>query len=727
MSAPSRAPAGADRSTAIRTFLIADVRGYTVFTHERGDELAARLAGKFAALARAVVEAHAGTLLELRGDEALAVFDSARQAIRAAVALQLRFVEETVTDPTLPLAVGIGLDAGEAVAVDGGYRGGALNLAARLCGLARPGEVLASREIAHLARRVEGIRFADRGPVRLKGFAEPVDVIRIRPESEDLAEDTAFRRALGPAAALPTALEVANPYKGLRAFEEADAPHFFGREALTDQLVARLAETRFLAVVGPSGSGKSSVVRAGLVPELRKGALPDSDRWHVVELFPGAYPLEELEAALLRIAVNPPASLLEQLEADELGLLRAVKRILPEDGSELVLVVDQLEEVFTLVEDEERRTHFLALLETAVQDPRARLRVVTTLRADFYDRPLLYRGFAELLRDQVEVVVPLSPEEFERAISAPAELLDLTFERGLVAEMVADVANEPGALPLLEYALSELFERREGRVLTREAYRAIGGVSGALAGRAEKLYSELDETGREAARQLFLRLVTLGDGTEDARRRVERTELASLDIDQVALTAAIDAFGTSRLLSFDRDPRTRSPTVEVAHEALLREWTRLGGWIDAARDDVRIHRRLSAEATEWTESGRDPSFLLRGSQLDQFASSAGAAGLVLTEVERDFLATSLEQKVAEQRAEQERVEQKLRQNRRLRIAIGVVGVALAAAIVGGLLAFRAQDREAEARSVAEAGRLGALGLLDNELDRSLLLARGSRS
>jgi YVTN family beta-propeller protein len=171
----------------IRTFLIADVGGYTLFTHERGDEAAAKLAAKFAALAREGVEARGGSVLELRGDEALAVFASPRQALRAAVELQARFVEETLADPALPLGVGIGLDAVEAVAVEGGYRGGALNLAARLCGLAGPGEVLASQEVAHLARRVERIRYVDRGPVHLKGLAEPVRVIRVIPEGEDPA------------------------------------------------------------------------------------------------------------------------------------------------------------------------------------------------------------------------------------------------------------------------------------------------------------------------------------------------------------------------------------------------------------------------------------------------------------------------------------------------------------------------------------------------------------
>ena len=203
---------------------------------------------------------------------------------------------------------------------------------------------------------------------------------------------------------------------------------------------------------------------------------------------------------------------MEQLERDEHGLHRAVLRLLPSDGSDLVLVIDQFEEVFTLVEDEATRTHLLESLETAATDPRSRIRVVVTLRADFYDRPLLYRGFAELFKSRVEAVIPLSAEELERAISGPAERVDVALEPGLVAAMLADVAQEPGALPLMEYALTELFERRDGRILFLEAYRQIGGVSGALGRRAEELYAELDADGEEAARQLFLRLVALGRG-----------------------------------------------------------------------------------------------------------------------------------------------------------------------------------------------------------------------
>jgi WD40 repeat protein/class 3 adenylate cyclase/energy-coupling factor transporter ATP-binding protein EcfA2 len=715
-STPSTGHTLRRRSAGIKTFLIADVRGYTAFTQDRGDEAAAELARTFAEVVRAEIQSGGGTLVELRGDEALAVFDSARQAIRTAIELQLRLVAKTVADPRLPLAVGIGLDAGEAVAVDGGFRGGALNLAARLCSLAEAGEVLATREVTHLARKVGGVRYVERGPTRVKGLAEPVEVVKVRPELEDLAQDLAFRRALGPVASRATAAtETRNPYKGLRAFEEADAADFFGREALTEHLVTRLAEVRFLAVVGPSGSGKSSVVRAGLVPAVRGGALPGSERWTIVEMFPGAYPLEELEAALLRVAENPPPSLLEQLrDEDGRGLVRAVKRVLPAGDSELLLVVDQLEELFTLVEDEERRARFLEVLERAVGDARSRLRVVTTLRADFYDRPLLYSGFAELLRDYVEALVPLMPDEFERAIAGPASRAGASLEAGLLAEMVADVATEPGALPLLQYALTELYERREGAILTRAAYHEIGGVSGALAGRAEEVFAGLMAEAQEAARQLFLRLVALGEGAEDTRRRVERTELAAMEVDQDGMEEAIEAFGSSRLLSFDRDPRTGTPTIEVAHEALLREWARLRRWIDSAREDVRLHRRLAAAAREWDESDRDPSFLLRGSHLAQFESWAADSRVALTGVEREFVGTS----VAESRRELLR---ERRQNRRLKILLAGVAALLAVAVAAGIVALLQRQSAKHEATVALAGQLGAQSVIEPRIDRAVLL------
>jgi WD40 repeat protein/class 3 adenylate cyclase len=717
----------------IRTFLIADVRGYTLFTQAHGDEAAARLATKFATVAREGVEARGGFVVELRGDEALAVFDSARQAIRASVELQRRFVEATVTDPSLPLAVGIGLDAGEAVPVDSGYRGGALNLAARLCSIAGPAEILASPAVTHLARKVDGVTYVDRGAVRLKGLDQPVQVFRLRAEAEDAADDLAFRRVLGSSgvrlAPLAPDGAVPNPYKGLRAFEETDAADFFGREELIEQLVERLGTTRFLAVVGPSGSGKSSVVRAGLIPALRRGAIPGSEGWRIADMFPGPRPLDGLEAALLRSSSDPPASLIEQLAHDEHGLHRAVLRLLPPDGSELVLVIDQFEEVFTLVEDEAARSHFLGSLEAAAaSDPHSRLRIIVTLRADFYDRPLLYRGFAELFKSRVEAVIPLSAEELERAISGPAKRVDVSLEPGLIAAMLADVAEEPGALPLMEYALTELFERRDGRVLSLDAYREIGGVSGALGRRAEELYAELNDDGKEAAHQLFLRLVALGEGTEDTRRRVFRSEVSSLDVNQQAMAAVIDPFGASRQLSFDRDAKTGHPTIELAHEAMLTAWPRLHRWIDDAREDLRLERRLSAAAGDWIEAGKDSSFLLSGSRLDQIETWRAASTLALTPDEREFLDASLAERERhradeEARAARER-DLERRSVRRLRAVVAVLAVA--ALVAGGLTVFalRQSSRAEQEEQRAEARELAAASVanLDADPELSILLA-----
>jgi DNA-binding SARP family transcriptional activator/energy-coupling factor transporter ATP-binding protein EcfA2 len=515
--------------------------------------------------------------------------------------------------------------------------------------------------------------------------------------------------------------ELRNPYKGLHAFLESDADDFFGREQLVADLVERVVTERFLAVVGPSGSGKSSVVLAGLVPEIRARG------WQVAVMAPGAYPLEELEAALLRIAANPPASLKEQLDADELGLLRAVKRVLPDDGSELLLVVDQLEEVFTLVESEDRRQGFLSSLELAVRDPRSRLRVVVTLRADFYDRPLLHRGFGEVMRDRIEPVLPLSLDELEQAITGPAKRVGATLEEGLLGRIVADVVDEPSALPLLQYALTELHERREGSTLTRRAYGAIGGISGAVAGRAETLYRGLDEPGREAVRQLFLRLVTLGE-TADTRRRVERPELDTLDVDQGRLVLAIDAYGAARLLSFDRDPRTDAPTVEVAHEALLSRWARLQGWIAAARDDLRAHQRLSSAAREWRDVDRDPSLLMRGAQLERFESWAAESGIAQTDLEREYLAGSVAAREAERLAEEARQARETALERRsihrLRALVGVLAVAALVAAGLTVFAFQQSNHSKHQARVATARQFAAASVANLDVDPELSILLG---
>lgn len=506
--------------------------------------------------------------------------------------------------------------------------------------------------------------------------------------------------------------EPENPYKGLRAFQEADASDFYGRDSLVDQLLDRMKEEveygRFLAVVGPSGSGKSSVVKAGLLPAVRNGALPRSKKWFIVEMVPGSYPFEELEAALLRIAINPPASLLSQLKEDETGLLRAIKRVLPDDSdTELLLLIDQFEEVFTLVEEEDTRLTFLKALIKAVTDPRSRLRLITTLRADFYDKPLFYAEFGNAMRKRTEVVLPLSPEELMEAISKPAERVGLSLERGLAQTIADDVGEQPGALPLLQYALTELFERREGRNLTLEAYRETGGVSGALARRAEELYTAMTEEEKAAARQLFLRLVTLGEGTEDTRRRVLQAELNSLGVDETALQKVLSSFGQYRLLTFDRDPGTRENTVEVAHEALIRQWERLRDWINDKREELRIQRRLISAAHEWETANHDRSFLAAGARLIQLEEWANTTDLALTSEESNYLQASIDEREKQARIERERqlrealLEQRSRRFLRALAIVSIIGAVLASILAGFAFQQRAEAEENEARAVEQ--------------------------
>jgi WD40 repeat protein/transcriptional regulator with XRE-family HTH domain len=559
-----------------------------------------------------------------------------------------------------------------------------------------------------------------------------------------------FHRALDGALThpifIPTAeeesnAELINPYKGLRAFSEADADDFFGRETLVQQLLARLGEggelTRFLAVVGPSGSGKSSVVKAGLMPALRRGGLPGSEDWFLVDLLPGPHPFEELEAALLRVAANPPASLLAQLKEDERGLLRAVNRILPADPSvELVLVIDQFEEVFTLLTDETERALLLNSLVTAALDERSRVRIIITLRADFIDRPLRYVDFGELIQRRSELVLPLTSDEVERAILGPAQRAGLRLEPGLVAAMTHDVGDQPGGLPLLQYALTELFEKcvgetRESSLLTKAAYTEIGGVLGALGRRAEEVYTSLDAAGQSAARQLFLRLITLGEGVEDTRRRALRAEIESLMPDDGprttddgrpsstvhGLSSIVDAFSQHRLLSLDRDPLTRGATVEVAHEALIRVWSRLREWLNDSRADVRMQRQLALAAAEWAGAKQDASFLLTGAHLEQFEGWAAQAQIALTPDEQVYLDASVAERERQQAEETERQRRELESAQklaeterqslvRLRLRNRVITIAGVAAMLLALLAglFGLQSYQNQQRADQNAQR-----------------------
>jgi WD40 repeat protein len=580
-----------------------------------------------------------------------------------------------------------------------------------------------------------------------------------------VAVETAEEVPLAGGAVEAEAGIVLNPYKGLRAFQESDADTFFGREALVEELLRRLEEdgdvSRFLAVVGPSGSGKSSAVKAGLIPALRGGAIRGSDSWFITEMTPGRDPLQELQAALLRVAVDPPADLLNCLQDDKRGLTVALEDILPSDDGDktpqLLLLVDQFEELFTLTADEASREHFINSLLAALNAPHSRLRLITTLRADFYDRPLQVMGLGALLRERTEVVLPLSPAELERAITQPAVLAGVSLEPGLLAGITADVSDQPGTLPLMQYALTELFERREDGLMTLDSYQDIGGVPGALGRRADEIYQGLSPTEQEAARQMFLRLITLGEGAEDTRRRVLREELEAISIandqqsmisdqlstdggqhsalhtphsalDNSAISSVIDTFGQYRLLTFDRDPATRGPTVEVGHEALLREWPQLRNWLDESRADVRLQRLLAAESAGWQKSGQDEAYLLRGARLEQYDGWLEETSVSLTDDEKTFLAASFaarEARLAEEEARRQRELETARQHaeqqaeaadklrRRALILAGALAIAALLAVAAIFFANQSSQNAQVAEQHAAAAEQNAITAQEN--------------
>lgn len=516
-----------------------------------------------------------------------------------------------------------------------------------------------------------------------------------------------------------------NPYKGLRSFEPADASDYFGRERFVERLVARLSGTgpasRFVAVVGPSGSGKSSAVKAGLLPALAAGAVPGSSDWYVARMVPGADPFAELETALMAVAVDPPPSLLERLMAER-GIGRTVRRVLP-DAAPLVLLIDQFEELFTLATAATAERFMDALAET-VSDNGAGVRVVVTLRADFYDRPLRHRGVGELLRLGTEVLTPMSPEELERAIVGPAERVGASCEPALVGEMVAAVIDQPSALPLLQFALTEVFDRRTGTVLRAAAYRDIGGVSGAVVDRAEGVFSALDSHEQAAARDVFLRLVTLGDGTGDTRRRALRSELTSVGGSGAQAERVVDSFTRNRLLSLDRDPTTRTPTVEIAHEALLAAWGRLAEWIDQARSDVRARARLSEAAAEWVARGRVDDFVFGSGRLARYEGWLQRPPVSLTIVERLFLEASV---AAEAQRVREREEAGRREALLVRRSRTVAGLAVISVVIVALGVFavvqrdRATSLAADAAMNDESRRLATLAANEASVDAQLAI------
>jgi formylglycine-generating enzyme required for sulfatase activity len=431
-----------------------------------------------------------------------------------------------------------------------------------------------------------------------------------------------------------------SPYMGLRYFDISDAELFYGREALTDELLARVQKESFLAIVGASGSGKSSVARAGLIPAWKAATFGTV---HVIT--PTARPLESLAASLTRESesVTATSTLMDDLMKDSRSLRLYVRKMLSSSGeSSLRLVIDQFEETFTLCKDPVERKAFIEnLLSLTDEDTEhATARVVITLRADFYHHCAAYEGLRNALKSHQEYIGAMTQDELREAITAPAEKNGWDFQPGLVDLILQDVGTEPGALPLLSHALLETWKRRQGRTLTLQGYHAAGGVKKAIAQTAESVYDKLSPAEQTVARNIFLRLTELGEGVQDTRRRVKLDELAQTT-EQEAVKKVLQILTSARLVTTEED------SAEVAHEALIREWGTLRRWLDEDRESLRLHRHLTESALEWQRRGRESSELYRGTRLTQIQEWQKEHGSQLSSLEADFVEASQNVKTKE--------------------------------------------------------------------------------
>jgi class 3 adenylate cyclase/WD40 repeat protein/RecA/RadA recombinase len=489
------------------------------------------------------------------------------------------------------------------------------------------------------------------------------------------------------------------PYRGLAAYGPRDHALFHGRDTLVATTLARLARSRLVGVIGASGSGKTSVLQAGLVPALARGALAGSDAWPVVFVRPGSQPTRNLAAALAALArSSEDLATLEHALLEPGGLDRVSRQLVRDPATRVVLVIDQFEELFTLSAPDERDL-FLDGVLTAAAVPGGVVSVVLAVRADFYGELAARTVLATAVDANHVLVGPMTTAELAQAVTQPAFVAGLRLDEGLVETVVHDTAGQPGALPLLSHALLETWRRREVRTLTLAGYHAAGGVHGAIARTAEHVYAGLPTADQEHGRGLFLRLVNPGQGSEDTRRRVDITELPAAEI------ALVPQLVAARLLTADEH------TVEVAHEALIREWPRLRAWLDEDRDGLRLHHQLTTDAVQWDLTDRDQTYLYSGTRLDIVRAWARASQPDLNTVERAFLDNG-------HRRQRSRA-------RRRRAAIVSLAVVTIAALVAAAVAFRAQARATNLRDEADLRRLvtDAHAVETDDLARAALLAR----
>lgn len=443
------------------------------------------------------------------------------------------------------------------------------------------------------------------------------------------------------------------PYRGLFHFGPGDAEYFFGRKSFIKTLFQATQTRNFIPLLGASGSGKSSVVFAGLVPKLQQ-----EGHWQFTHFRPGSDPFHALALALVPLYTTnlneterlaQARQLANYLRDGDIPLADVVAQIQQNYPSERVLVIaDQFEELYTLCPDETIRRNFLDKLTTSPFE-RVGMVLVLTMRADFLGNALSYRPFADVLQNTDLKLGPMNREELTEVIEKPAQKLGVTFEAGLVERILDDVESEPGNLPLLEFALTELWQRRQGQQLTHLAYTEIGQVQGALARHANEEYDKLSEAQRKEVRRIFIQLVRPGEGTEDTRRLATKAELGAVN------WALVKQLADARLVVTSRSEEAQVETVEVVHEALIRNWGELRGWMDTDRVFRAWQERLRAGMYQWQQiengdvTGWDESRLLRGTALAEAEEKLKQRPEDLSEGELFYIQVSVKLRDKEQR------------------------------------------------------------------------------
>ncbi|MCC7019089.1 MAG: hypothetical protein IT332_05010 [Ardenticatenales bacterium] len=729
MPTPLPRPSPYAPPTGTVTFLFTDIEGSTTrWEHHRA--AMERALDRHNAIVGGAIHAHHGHVFKTVGDAYCAAFAAPDDAVTAAVAAQRALAAEdwSACGPDFPFVrvrMGLHTGAAEYRAGDDDYVGPPLNRAARLMSAGHGGQVLLSLATQQLVRDnlPDGARLVDLGVHRLKGLRHTEHLFRlVAPGMPDITTPPDTAEALGATASAHAHVDVASlpaacPYRGLHAFREADAPFFFGREAFTDLLVDAVATAPMVGVIGPSGSGKSSVVFAGLVPRLRTRTDNGSSTptpWTVLELRPGSRPFHSLAGAWLPLLVDDGTSEIDRLaELNKLAEHLRAGSIAPHDVlarigdrrpdvGRLLLVADQFEELYTLCADESEHRSFQDLLFAAAFEQRTGppLTLALTLRADFMGHALAYRPFADAIQKHDVKLGPMNRDELARAIRMPAEAQGRAFESGLVERIVDDVGEKAGTLPLLEFALTKLWDEQHAGWLTHEAYEAIGRVEGAVARHADAVYAGLAESDCEPARRVFVQLVQPGEGTEDTRRLAVREEL---DKDWGLVQQLADA----RLVTTGRDDAGHE-TAEVVHEALIRSWERLREWINADRRFRTWQERLRIALRQWESVGDDEGALLRGAPLAEAEGWFAERRADLTDAERRFIEAGVElrdREVRERHAQLEREADAATRLRRQRVFLSVALVAAGALAVAAL-------------ALGQAARTNA-GRADQERDRAL--------